>query len=104
MRSSQAQGLDESADGTVLELEPRVDQQDAWVVFPPLPPLLTAVDADSKASPSGIGTNFELGTLRCDNRVAAVMRDAGLDVLNTPLDVMAIHVHASMDRDYTEVN
>jgi len=90
-----------------LELEPRVDQQDAWVTFPPLPPLLIAQDEDTPSrqrdGPSGVGTNFRLGTLRCDNRIAAVMQDSGLDVINTPLDIVATHVHASMDRDYTEV-
>ena len=47
--------------------------------------------------------SFFYALCRCDNRIAAVIQDAGLRVLNTPLDVVTTHVHAAMERDYTEV-
>ena len=57
--------------------------QDVWVVTPPLPAAALA------------GSDFQLGLPGCDNRVAAVLADAGLRLANPCQKVVCRHLHLS---------
>lgn len=49
-------------------------------------------------------SDFTLGYLGCDNRIAAEAYKSGLKVINPALDIMAIHCHNSVVRNYSELN
>ena len=80
------------ADGVTLRWVPRIDQQDAWVTFPPLPAALL----------TGNKAGFALGVLRCDNRLAAVLAECGMTVANPSLDIAARHLQKRAARGYSE--
>ena len=61
----------------------RMDTQDSWVVFPPLPPPLLSDRA----------CGFVLGANRGDGVLAQTLYDAGLDVSNPTHDILTVHVH-----------
>ncbi len=91
-------------------LLPRTSQQDAWLFLSPLPMPLAAQPWRPRDEPvagvlGGTGSNpadFELGRLRCDNRVARILVDAGLRVLNPALTIRATHIQRSRARGYSE--
>jgi len=95
----------------VLSLPLRVDSQDTWMFQAPLPlppdmqptpfaELVARFAADSGTAAThsaGDAVNpfgFEVGRPRCDNRVAALLAQAGLTVRNPALDVVTVHVHS----------
>jgi hypothetical protein len=63
--------------------------QDAWIFQTPIP---------------RINADFELGRMKCDNRIAFEAREAGLQLLNPSHTVRAIHLHASNVRNYNEAH
>ena len=65
-------------------LIPRSDQQDAWIFFPPLSNF-PYIESE---------TNFQLGALRCDNRIAEILSRAGYSVVNPCLKIRTHHVHS----------
>ena len=85
---------DVGADGK-LSWSPRTDQQDAWVLPLPLPAALRgACDRGD--------CDFQLGLLQADNRVAAILQDAGLRVSNPSLALVTRHLQLDTGRKYTE--
>jgi hypothetical protein len=48
------------------------------------------------------GLNFTLGQPGCDNRIAAEMKNVGLEVLNPSKTIKAYHLHDSNLRHYNE--
>ena len=76
---------DEAADGTLRHFD-RPYSQDAWIFQPPLPRLVS---------------DFCLGKLGCDNRLAYEAERAGLIVSNPSRSVRARHLHLSAVRRYT---
>ncbi|CAM9445349.1 unnamed protein product [Phaeothamnion confervicola] len=73
---------DEAAAEAALTFVPRIDSQDAWIFRAPLPlPAMAAAAAE-----------FPLGRPRCDNRLAAILMDAGLRVSSPSLSLVAHHV------------
>ena len=70
---------------------PRIDQQDAWAFAAPLdlpPAALERLD-------------FALGTLRCDNRFAHVLRAAGHRVANPSREIATLHRHSGRGKGWT---
>ena len=49
----------------------------------------------------GIG-RYPLGTLRCDNRLAQELMDAGVAVRNPSLGLRTLHLQQSTERAYTQ--
>lgn len=103
----------------IIHLEPRIDQQDAWVIFPPLPhkilqmtALVSPAKSKTRNDHDKVGlahgyTNycelcFPLGILRSDNRLAHILSNGGLRPINLPMDIHAIHLQGSSKRTYTE--
>ena len=78
-----------------LHWSPRIDQQDAWVMSLPLPATLR------KACGRG-DCDFPLGLLQADNRIAAILQDAGLRVSNPALALVARHLQLGTGRSYTD--
>ena len=76
---------DEAADGTLRHFD-RPYSQDAWIFVPPLPRLVS---------------DFNLGKLGCDNRLAYEAERVGLIVSNPSRSVRARHLHQSAVRRYT---
>tara|TARA_B110000208_G_scaffold183444_1_gene236173 strand:- start:609 stop:4844 length:4236 start_codon:yes stop_codon:yes gene_type:complete len=71
---------------------PRIDQQDAWAFKTPfvLPPSTLAQ------------MDFPLGTLRCDNRFAFLLRDAGRRVRNPSRAIITLHHHRGKNRGWVD--
>ncbi|CAM9357232.1 unnamed protein product [Discosporangium mesarthrocarpum] len=63
-------------------LLPRIDSQDAWVFRAPVPESVVE------------GSAFPLGQPRCDGRIARLFVQAGFEVSNPSLSLVAHHVHA----------
>jgi hypothetical protein len=80
---------DENADGSLTLFERAVwgDSQDCWI-FRGKPPV---VDAD-----------FTMGVGGCDNKLAFLLHEAGLELLNPCLSIHAIHLHRSGVRRWRE--
>jgi hypothetical protein len=78
-----------------LHWSPRTDQQDAWVFESPLPAALRDACAGEECS-------FPLGLLQADNRLAAILGDAGLRVSNPSLALVSRHLQLDTERRYTQ--
>jgi len=78
-----------------LHWSPRTDQQDAWVFESPLPAALRNACAGEECS-------FPLGLLQADNRLAAILGDAGLRVSNPSLALVSRHLQLDTGRRYTQ--
>ncbi|ETW00185.1 hypothetical protein H310_07585 [Aphanomyces invadans] len=70
--------------------QPRIDSQDAWIVYPSALPAAMLPHVD-----------FYLGYLRTDSRFVAVLTSFNVSVENWGFHVKAIHVHAAPHRTYT---
>ena len=67
------------------EFRPRVDAQDAWIFEGGL--LLPLA-------------SFEMGRLRCDNRLVQILKDSGIRVSNPAIDIRSFHVQEDTRRSY----
>jgi hypothetical protein len=86
MASPDMQGLPE------VELYLRLDSQDAWVVFPPLPPSLLAGLNTPVGTGNGDGDgDIVLGASRADGVLAGRFKRAGLEVLNPAFEIVTVH-------------
>ena len=81
--------------GSAFELSPRwvprIDQQDAWAFAAPLALPTAALER----------LDFPLGTLRCDNRFAHVLREAGHRVTNPSREIVTLHHHSGEGKGWT---
>lgn len=67
----------------------RPDSQDVWVF---------------RGRMNKIDAPFEMGKMGCDNRLAYLAKEAGLNVLNPSKTIKSIHVHTSNIRNYKKRN
>jgi hypothetical protein len=67
----------------------RDDSQDSWIFKSPL-----KLDIEK--------INFNFGTLGCDNILANVIHEAGIEISNPCYDIIITHVHLSDIRTYSE--
>lgn len=71
-----------------MRWRPRVDSHDAWAFVAP-------VDSSVVAAAGEV----ELGRARCDTRLAHLLLDAGVDVIDPSLALRALHLHRAEARD-----
>lgn len=69
----------------------RIDSQDTWIVRD-----INVTDRLLEKS------DFPIGKPGCDNRIAAVFKEEGFDVINPSLDIKTHHIHKSQYRTYTQ--
>ena len=67
----------------------RPDSQDTWVF---------------RGKMTKINADFEMGKRGCDNRLAFLAKEAGLNVTNPSKSVKTIHIHNSNIRNYNKRN
>jgi hypothetical protein len=67
-----------------LQLFNRMDSQDAWIF---------------KGKIKDVNSNFEIGRLGCDNRIAYELNKAGYLLRNPCYDIQACHLHAGNNGD-----
>lgn len=84
---------EEMPEGITLKCDdkgvPRIDSQDAWVFRGPI--RQEAIDK----------SDFLPGVRGCDNRLCAVLAEAGYNVSNPSKSIRAIHLHRTEVRHYT---
>eukprot|EP00941_MAST-03F_sp_MAST-3F-sp1_P000754 g754.t1 len=94
---------------------PRIDLQDSWVLFPPLPKAFMKMTLPPYGSENSEGIGplahghigrcelcFPLGVLRADNRIAQLFSQGGLKPVNLAFEVMPLQLQQSLDRTYKE--
>ena len=76
--------------------------QDAWIFRGTINPQSFDSVIAVASNRQSVSIPFQLGIPGCDNKIAALLREKGLDVTNPSLSIRAIHFHKNSSRSYPQ--